>query len=1537
MVYAVPFCTNAKENEMIDKLNKWAELLLDTGKKNNLISFKDSKASTATLVYPDYKTIFDWCERMAPIEIFDIGVEDDEDELDFLIDNQHKKVNKDELSRDELVSLYASKLKSHQVLPFNPSGKPISAIKNIRKASKTALEETGVNIAYIAFGFIHWREELHSEEELVAPVLLLPITIENESHAEPYRIRAVDNEQVLNPTFAYKMKHEYGIVLPEYDDEEGPLAYFERIEGLVSRLGWRVTNECKIGIFSFLKINMYTDLKENASKIIENETVKALMGEAPLSTPVSSDDTELLNVVDADSSQLEAIKLAKEGKSFVLQGPPGTGKSQTITNMIAQCLSDGKKVLFVSEKLAALNVVYSKLKAIGLEDFCLELHSHKANKKQVINELCRTLKAKKSELSSRAEMELEAKKKAKGILDEYAKELHKKRDKINKSLYEMLEEISGSRLAPNIDYAINDIENKGEEHIDSALVCLKRYVEYTSIVGLDYRKNCWYGIKSGFSYRDMLDIKSKLNMAIDFIRELMAVNSKALSALLVSVDTVSEAETAKELFGVLKDSYHLSFAHLNRERVDTAILQLEKMIPVAINIERLEASILNDYNADALTLDGADIKEKLIVKYPSWLSRLFKSEYKNIINSIRLLRKDGRKISYNDALNFAIALDEYSKAVKQYDDFAAPIKSGFASDYTRSSVYLGELLSELRKIKTVRLEGFDVASLIAGAGDELSDSRHIFGELYDEYKELFETKSQGIDYMVSVFDAEIFDIRNTSAPDVLERCLACYNNSDKLENWAEFMRLLAKLDELDIRGYVNYAIDNRISTLRIVVAYKKAFYTQLVNHIVYSTDAIIELPRVLHDEAVDTFCQKDLLSLEINRAKIKAKLSQERPSLDMVAQGSAVSMLLREGEKKRKQKNIRQLLLDAQELVQTIKPLFLMSPLSVSTYLSADMSFDVVVFDEASQIFPQDAIGAIYRGSQLIVVGDSKQMPPSNFFTAMAGVDEDDDSLSDFESVLDVCSATFPQCSLKWHYRSRYEELISFSNKNFYGNSLVTFPSAQKERRGVGVDYYYVDGHFDRRTKTNLAEAIKVVDLVFASFEKYPERSVGVVAFSMSQQNLIDKLIARRRRENTAYEEFFKSTREEPFFVKNLETVQGDERDTIIFSVAYGKDTSGKVMMNFGPINRAGGERRLNVAVTRAKCNVQLVSTMHYYDIDLTRATSMGAKLLREYLDYAENGIIALSLDDTVAGADVYSSFEQEIYDFVGQSGYSAQRQVGCSEFKIDIGVKHPDRDDFVMAIECDGESYLSEKTTRDRDRLRKAVLENMGWQFFRVWSVDWFKNKESEKERLLYAIERAIEHSAPIPVETETESFATESTEEIFEFPEYETVNIDSLMETEGCDIMQTVLAVMGKEAPICEEWLLRRMISLFDAHSRVTTVAKESFDYTMRNCASLGIERRDGFMYLVGKEIPMLRVPKDDATVIRDIKYISTEELSYGLYEIIKRNVSVEKLSLYRLVVQKLGFSRITDTITDKLDEALEFLKDKITVEDGIVSVKS
>ena len=583
---------------------------------------------------------------------------------------------------------------------------------------------------------------------------------------------------------------------------------------------------------------------------------------------------------------------------------------------------------------------------------------------------------------------------------------------------------------------------------------------------------------------------------------------------------------------------------------------------------------------------------------------------------------------------------------------------------------------------------------------------------------------------------------------------------DMLDSWSHFSGLLSELAKRQALPFVDGAIRHNIGTKHLAQAFQKQFYAQWIDAILSGSPALAAFHRVSQDRAVCVFSEKDKKHFEINKSKIRAILSANRPSTDLVASGSALAVLLREGAKKRKQKSIRTLFLETGELVQRLKPCFLMSPLSVSTFLAPDsMHFDVVIFDEASQIFPQDAIGAIYRAGQLIVVGDSRQMPPSNFFnaSAVAEADDGDEAVTDFESILDVCQASMKQVRLRWHYRSRCEQLIAFSNKNFYDGRLVTFPSPRADTPGQGVDYYHTDGIFDRKTHTNRKEAEFVVGLIFRNIEKYPERSLGVVAFSVAQQELIEKLLTKQRQRMPEKEYFFNNEKE-PFFVKNLETVQGDERDTIIFSVAYGRDAQGRLLHNFGPLNRQGGERRLNVAITRAKYNVQVVCAMHSTDIDLKRTSSDGVRLLREYLDFAENGTLG-----PVCAAKAHTfetedtSLEQEVCDFLRARGFAVDQKIGCSGMPIDLGVRRsgmmsPARmpldmealgmTEYVLAIECDGENYRALKNARDRDRLRRENLERMGWSFYRIWSTDWFRSKMAEQERLLEAVSEAVKKS---------------------------------------------------------------------------------------------------------------------------------------------------------------------------------------------------
>lgn len=1529
------------------KLSKWADLLLDTGKRNNLINFKDSKTMTAEVISPDFSTFFSYIEHASDFEVYDPKLEDEEEYFDGLDNGGEGQSVERQISKNEYLLAYKRKLKRQQILIYNIGNKPINAVKNISKKAKTAIEETGVNIAYLAFGFIHWTESEDSQTTMKAPILLVPVSIENESSIEPYFIRIADDDIIVNPTFAFKLQNDHGIKLPELDDDENIEDYLQKIEAIVSKLKWTVSRECKIGIFSFQKINMYRDLKENADKIVKNEGVRVLLGDSVMQSDADSgeqvvvhDLLDLHNVVDADSSQAEAIKLAKEGKSFVLQGPPGTGKSQTITNIIAECLCDGKKVLFVSEKLAALSVVYDKLKKVGLEEFCLELHSHKANKKQVIEELFRTLKLQKSGLSDKAEKEIRLKKESQLQLDSYAAELHKVRPIINKTLYRIYEELSACRTAPDVEFVIANIKNKGEEYLEKAEASLIRYTDYTSSIGYDYHDNVWYGYaNSDCSYQAVMQLKADLKAIIKLCAELSAIGETSEKRYGLDGGSLQYASVFRRFFNLVKVSGFITPSLLNSLTTANVLVNVQKMQALSKEILDKKSILNSSFDSDIYKIDGQNYHKKLTKQYQGFFSHIFSGEYRRIIGDIRLCAKDGKKPNYKVAVKAMDDLRVYREKMQEFSDIERSVKDCLGPAYQGVNTDFVLLISELRELTDIRSAGVSFGNLSKMTNDGFAAERSDFERISSRYDSAFVKYGDKVKSVSASFNADEYNIQAVTLQSLIVKCQGCIDNIDKIDNWCEFLKLLQTLKSLELMDFIDYAIERKIPDIQLVSAFKKTFYMQWVDAVLHECSALLALTRVPHDEAVKRFREKDEANFEINKAMIKARLSAQRPNLDMVAQGSGISILLREGEKKRKQKSIRLLLAEIGDLAQTLKPCFLMSPLSVSTFLSPDMKFDVVVFDEASQIFPQDAIGAIYRGNRLIVVGDSKQMPPSNFFNSVVDSDseDDEDDITDFESILDLCSASFPHCRLKWHYRSRFEQLISFSNKNFYENDLVTFPSSKTNKSGIGVDFFHVNGTFDRKSKTNRVEAERIVDLVFENIEKYPERSLGVVAFSLAQQGLIDRLISKRRQQDPSKEFFFKSDRAEPFFVKNLETVQGDERDTIIFSIAYAKDAQGRLLLNFGPINREGGERRLNVAVTRAKFNVQLVSSMRYSDIDLSRTGSVGVRLLREYLDYAENGSIAL---DRAVSVNPYeqcdSEFELEVCEYLREKGFSVDTQVGCSSFKIDLALKQPNSSDYVLAIECDGATYHSSKTARDRDRLRQDILERMGWRFYRIWSTDWFRNKRLEQERLLKAVKEAIDN-VPKEIEEQTEEVSFEEAVIVkrFEFPKYIMADELSISKKFRGNILSVIKALLEVEAPISEEWLLKRIVFLFGGREKVTNVVRNYFNRLMRNSGNQGIIRRNGFLYLQGKEIPMLRVPADGAPP-REIKYIEVQELALGLKEILRQNITAEKSGLFKLLVQQLGFSRMGDAIHAQLESALMVIGNSIETNGEMLSFK-
>ena len=418
----------------------------------------------------------------------------------------------------------------------------------------------------------------------------------------------------------------------------------------------------------------------------------------------------------------------------------------------------------------------------------------------------------------------------------------------------------------------------------------------------------------------------------------------------------------------------------------------------------------------------------------------------------------------------------------------------------------------------------------------------------------------------------------------------------------------------------------------------------------------------------------------------------------------------------------------------------MMSPLSVAQYLPPDHApFDVVVFDEASQITVWDAIGAIARGRQVIVAGDPKQMPPTNFF-ARADDDPDGDLEveGDLESILDeMLAASVPELNLNLHYRSRRESLIAFSNARYYDNSLVTFPAPSVADEGLTLarpsEGFYARGGARHNEAEAKAVVQEVVDRLTHAEDVVRQQSISVVTFNAEQQTLIEDLLDRERRRAPEIEWAFSADETpEPVFVKNLETVQGDERDVILFSVTFGPDRAGHVSLNFGPLNREGGERRLNVALTRAKSEMKVFSLLRPDQIDLGRTNSRAVADIKDFLDYAERGASVLGIAAARSVGDADSPFEVAVTEALRRKGWRVEPQIGVSAFRIDLGVVHPDAPGrYLAGVECDGAAYHSSAVARERDKVRQQVLEGLGWTLFRIWSTDWWTNKSAALERV--------------------------------------------------------------------------------------------------------------------------------------------------------------------------------------------------------------
>jgi very-short-patch-repair endonuclease len=673
-------------------------------------------------------------------------------------------------------------------------------------------------------------------------------------------------------------------------------------------------------------------------------------------------------------------------------------------------------------------------------------------------------------------------------------------------------------------------------------------------------------------------------------------------------------------------------------------------------------------------------------------------------------------------------------------------------------------------------------------------------------------------------------------------------NAPQLEEWVKFARWNRDMVKAGFKGVVEELLSGSITPEETADLVSLRIHRELFDRIASTDRSIGEFVISAHEEIRDRFCQLDQWEIRAAAKSIREyQLGRsDRPRKTFTAAASSeLGMLQREIAKKRKHLPLRRLFAEIAGVIQRLKPCIMMSPLSVSTLLDTeDIRFDVVIFDEASQVFPWDAMGAIYRGTQLIVAGDEKQMPPSNFFNRADIESDDEDDISDFESILSLCkSINMPAKRLRWHYRSRREPLIAFSNRHFYDGDLVTFPSAL-DGTGDAVRLELVsDGRWiDRK---NLLEAARVTDLVLDHLKNCPQKSIGVIAFNQSQQRAIEDTIYDRRRTDAVVDALFSVDLPEPLFIKNLENVQGDERDVILLSMGYAKNDAGKFLKNFGPLSKGGGERRLNVAVTRAREQVVMVASVRAADMDLSGSKSQGAHLLKAYLEYAEKGVDALGLARQEIAGEVESPFEADVANELIRRGFEPVAQVGCGGFRLDLALKHPEYPGvFCLGIECDGATYHSSQTARDRDRIRQSVLEGLGWNIVRVWSTDWVRNPETQMQRIMDAYDAAVAgHANP---KTNYAEFDDDDLEpEIVEpAPDVDVVatktyaNIDEVPSTDILERAQSILVQAGATGH--ED--LMRMIARDLGFSRLGQRIRERLDQQLAEEIRLGNLRRVG-----------------------------------------------------------------------------------------------
>lgn len=1680
--------------------------------------------------------------------------------------------------------------------------------------ARTLQEEQGVNVLYLAVGYLRWRATSTPQVDRFAPLVLIPAQLERSTAGEKFHLKWSGDDIQANLSLQLFLHREFGLRLPNIDEFEvlDIEAYLASVEVMIEgRANWGVLhNDAILGLFSFAKFMMYRDLDPQGWELLGGmeaiPMLRRVVSDGFPGATLTDEDSKLdaiispgkmRHVVDCDSSQALVVHDVLQGNNILVQGPPGTGKSQTIANIISAAVAENKRVLFVAEKMAALEVVKRRLDHVGVGVACLELHSNKANKRTLLEELRQTLNLGDPKRSNTAPI-IEQLTDRRDVLNAHVERLHEPFLPAELTPYQVFGHLVRLRRqgyttqslpldapvswAPHEKEAraallrelIERIESIGvpSEHAwsgvqNDALLPNDRDRLMGMVASLSKRLDHW--IQDGTALHGTLSLTAPrclddAGLAIQRVRALLEAPALGSKALLSAVwDEVGHAEsviealevaqrssaaiatTAREqaleaswepakatltdlapAFVLGKEVATLGAAHGSLSRLTPDLTRLAQLLAekeplthdLALRLIAIaeRATSIPELDRDALVAHiwerGIDAVEDTVVAVESvqqaksslstvfrdvaWdkesgdleaargqlsmrgtsMFRFFSGEWRRANQFIRALLSNPKLPAEEMLCSLDVLLDAKASQRKIAERDAQGLEA-FGSDWQRERSNPSFLRGVVAWMRTLRPLGSGVRERLADIDDRvlateiakrvkpgleelgsnlspvhealLAAERNPWGEetifkrvplsviaekaalwhsAHEQTGLLIGSEVLTIEQALNIIgqvqhaqqtmealdavalhgasafgpfwkslDSKAIELREAAAwmaenpelrqlacriadpkpfldqaeqasitggvlaEEVMEllvglqfegnaeiirdpsqaplvplrsQLLSWQEDPEGLRAWVAYLAIAKEAERKGLSAFVAGLASGELATAHALGIFELSYFEAVLQALVQRDRALASFDGQRQSQVVSSFANLDRERMQLARYEVVKAHHAQIPR-----QGGATgptAVLIGEMARKKGHLPIRQLMQKCAPAIQALKPVFMMSPLSVAQYLPASaLDFDMLVIDEASQVQPIDALGAIARTKQLVIVGDERQLPPTSFFAKALGdgADRDDDEggaqAADVESILGLCRARgLPERMLRWHYRSRHQSLIAVSNQQFYEGKLFIVPSPYTSEAGVGLRFHHLpEAAYDRgNTRTNPKEAKAVALAVLAHAQNKPQLTLGVATFSTQQRRAIMDELEILRRQHPETEGFFAGHPAEPFFVKSLENIQGDERDVIFISIGYGRDGQGHMTMNFGPVSKDGGERRLNVLISRAKSRCEVFTSITDEDIDPERGKGKGTFALKLFLNYARTGRLNLATQSRNAK---HSVFEQEVASALRARGYDLHTDVGIAGFFVDIAVADPEKPGrYILGIECDGQSYRDARSARDRDRLRESVLRDKGWQVYRLWSSDWFHRPESELERLIAAIERAKTEPDPFGEEAQLARRAVPvdvKSVDRGEFAEMGLVEAQGEPNTEAyieasfavpsaqfelhqvpAGRMATfVRQIVEIEGPIHRDEIVTRMRTLWGLQ-RAGSRIKQAVDEGIAAIISLdGVKTIDGdFLVTPGQELKVRDRTTVDSLTLRRPEFLPPSEINVAVLKVVRDNLGAKPEELVTIVSRQLGY---------------------------------